>query len=257
MRWKLEHMLKKKGAGILFEDEVIVCINKPAGVLVLPDRFDRNQPNLYSLLKEVYGSIFIVHRIDKDTSGLMVFAKTAEAHARLNAAFEKREVQKKYRAIVQGTPKDNRGIIDLPIIERASGTMGIAETGGKKSCTEYVVLERFQGYALMELQPRTGRTHQIRVHLSARQLPILGDPLYGGSDGFYLSSVKSNYRLKNNEEERPLIKRSALHAFSLVFMHPSTKEQMQIEAPLPKDMESVLKSLRKYSPVIIQQIRID
>jgi 23S rRNA pseudouridine1911/1915/1917 synthase len=245
MRWKLEHILKKRGGSILYDDEAIVCINKPAGFLVLPDRFDFGRPNLSSLLNEVYGPIFVVHRIDKDTSGLIVFAKTAQAHASLSGAFERREVQKSYRAIVRGNPTSDSGTIDLPIIENPSGTMSIARAGGKESRTEYTVLERFHGYAFLALQPRTGRTHQIRIHLKAMRLPILGDSIYGNGDGFYLSSIKSNYRLKT-PEEKPLLKRTALHACSLSFLHPTTKEGIRLQVQLPKDMDAVLKSLRKY-----------
>ncbi len=252
MRWKLEHILQKRGGGILFDDETILCLNKPSGLLVLPDRFDTARPNLYSLLQEIFGSIFVVHRIDKDTSGVILFAKTAEAHASLNGAFEKREVQKEYRAIVQGNPRMDSDIINLPIIEHSTGTMGIATSGGKISRTEYAVLERFQGYALVALRPQTGRTHQIRVHLSAVQLPILGDALYGSGGEFCLSSIKNNYRLKGKEEQ-PLLKRTALHASSLAFVHPFTKERMQFSAPLPKDMEAVINSLRKYRPAIVTQ----
>ncbi len=250
MRWKLEHILQKRGGGILFDDEAILCLNKPGGMLVLPDRFDTAQPNLYSLLKEVFGSIFVVHRLDKDTSGVLLFAKTAQAHASLNGAFERHEVQKEYRAIVQGNPKADSDIINLPIIEHSTGTMGIATSGGKISKTEYTVLERFQEYALVALRPQTGRTHQLRVHLSAIQLPILGDAMYGSGGGFYLSSIKNKYRVKGREEQ-PLLKRTALHASSLAFMHPSTKERMEFSAPMPKDMEAVIKSLRKYCSVIV------
>lgn len=254
MRWKLEHILKKKGAGILFEDDVIIAIDKPTGLLVLPDRFDEERLNLYSLLKEIYGSIFVVHRIDKDTSGVIVFAKTADAHKRLSMAFESRDVKKNYRAIVQGVPEKDNGSIDLPINETSNGRMAIARTKGKKSLTEYTVIERFQRYALLDIQPQSGRTHQIRVHLCAIQLPILGDPLYGDGRGFYLSSIKKDYRLKKDEEQ-PLLKRTALHAYSLVCAHPITRETIKLLAPLPKDMVAVLKSLRKYSGKIQMQVK--
>jgi 23S rRNA pseudouridine1911/1915/1917 synthase len=250
MRRKLEHILKKEGGGILYEDEALVCIDKPGGFLALPDRYDALLPNLYFLIKEVYGSIFVVHRIDKDTSGLILFAKTEQAHASLSSAFEKHEVDKEYRAIVEGSPKKDSGIIDVPIVEKSAGIMGVTGSGGKKSSTEYAVLERFRGFALVALRPRTGRTHQIRVHLSAIQLPILGDSLYGHAGGFYLSSVKSNYRLKR-QEEHPLLNRTALHASSLLFLHPSTKERVHLESPLPKDMEAVLQSLRKYRSAML------
>lgn len=246
MRWKLEHILKKGSGGILLEDDAVLAINKPAGLLVLPDRYDHSLLNLYDLLKETFGTIFVVHRIDRETSGVVLFAKTAEAHAQLNTAFEQRQVEKKYRAIVAGTSHTDSGCIDLPIIENEHGVrkMKIDTKKGKETRTDYSVMERFGGYALIEARPHTGRTHQIRVHLSAVGLPILADPLYGDGRGFFLSTIKRNYQGK--EEEQPLLGRTALHAFSLSFIHPVTSGNVLVEAPLPKDMEAVLKALRKY-----------
>jgi 23S rRNA pseudouridine1911/1915/1917 synthase len=246
MRWKLEHILKKGSGGILLEDNAVLVINKPAGLLVLPDRYDHTIFNLYDLLKETFGTIFVVHRIDRETSGVVLFAKTAEAHAQLNAAFEQRQVEKKYRAIVIGTSHADSGSINLPIIENEHGIrkMKIDTKKGKESRTDYAVMERFDGYAFVEARPHTGRTHQIRIHLSSIGLPILADPLYGDGRGFFLSTIKRNYQGK--EKEQPLLRRTALHAFSLSFSHPVTRENILIEAPLPKDMEAVLKALRKY-----------
>ncbi|MGD0590547.1 MAG: RluA family pseudouridine synthase [Bacteroidota bacterium] len=246
MRWKLEHILKKGSGGILLEDDAVLAINKPAGLLVLPDRYDHSLFNLYDLLKETFGTIFVVHRIDRETSGVVLFTKTAEAHAQLNAAFEQRHVEKKYRAIVAGTSHTDSDSINLPIIENEHGVrkMKIDTKKGKESRTDYAVMERFDGYALVEARPHTGRTHQIRVHLSAIGLPILADPLYGDGRGFFLSTIKRNYQVK--EEEQPLLSRTALHAFSLSFSHPVTSWNILVEAPLPKDMEAVLKALRKY-----------
>jgi RluA family pseudouridine synthase len=246
MRWKLENILKKNGGGILFEDDTIIVLNKPAGLLVLPDRFNRELINLYELLKETFGTIFVVHRIDRETSGVVLFAKTAEAHALLNVAFEKRQVEKLYRAIVVGSPNADSGCIELSITENEHGVrkMKIDKKNGKEAITDYKVIEKFNGYALVEAMPHTGRTHQIRIHLSAIGLPILADPLYSTSGWFFLSSIKRNY--KSNGEEKPLLARTALHAFSLSFIHPATGEKTQIEAPMPKDMETVLKVLKKY-----------
>jgi 23S rRNA pseudouridine1911/1915/1917 synthase len=246
MRWKLEHILKRNGGGIVLEDETVVVLNKPSGVLVLPDRFDKNLMNLYDLLKETFGSIFIVHRIDRETSGVVLFAKTAEAHAFLNAAFEKREVEKKYRAIVIGSPGAESGCIDFPITENEHGVrkMKIDKKNGKEAVTEYRVIEKFTNYAFVEARPHTGRTHQIRIHLSAVGLPILADPLYSTGGWFFLSSIKRNY--KSNGEEKPLLARTALHALSLSFTHPATGAKTFIETPIPKDMETVLKVLKKY-----------
>jgi 23S rRNA pseudouridine1911/1915/1917 synthase len=246
MRWKLENILKKHGGGILLEDDNFIVLNKPAGLLVLPDRFDRKLINLYELLKETFGTIFVVHRIDRETSGVVLFAKTAEMHALINTAFEQRQVKKLYRAIVVGSPDSNSGSIDLPITENEHGVrkMKIDKKKGKEAITDYKVLEKFNGYAFVEAKPLTGRTHQIRVHLSAIGLPILADPLYSNSGWFFLSSIKRNYKL--NGEEKPLLARTALHAFSLSFINPATGEKILIETPLHKDMETVLKVLKKY-----------
>jgi 23S rRNA pseudouridine1911/1915/1917 synthase len=246
VRWKLEHILKKGSGGILLEDDAVLAINKPSGLLVLPDRYDHNLLNLYDLLKETFGTIFMVHRIDRETSGVVLFAKTVEAHAQLNTAFEQRQVEKKYRAIVAGTSHTESDSINLPIIENEHGVrkMKIDMKKGKEARTDYAVIESFDGYALVEARPHTGRTHQIRVHLSAIGLPILADPLYGNGRGFFLSTIKRNYQRK--EEEQPLLGRTALHAFSLSFSHPVTNGNILVEAPLPKDMEAVLKALRKH-----------
>jgi 23S rRNA pseudouridine1911/1915/1917 synthase len=249
MRWQLEHILKKEGGGILLEDDSLIVLNKPSGLLVLPDRYEHAKRNLLTLLKDSIGSTFVVHRIDRETSGVILFAKTAEAHAALNAAFEQRHVEKRYQALVIGTPESESGIITLPLSENEHGVskMRIDKRKGKDSTTEYTVLERFQGYALLELKPYTGRRHQIRVHLSAIGLPILADSLYGNEKGFYLSKIKRGYR--NQEEEHPLIERTALHAASLRVQHPVSDQELFMQAPLPKDMVSVIKALRKYQGI--------
>jgi RluA family pseudouridine synthase len=246
MRWKLEQILKKGGGGILLEDDTLIAINKPAGLLVLPDRFNKDIINLYNLLDEVFGIIYVVHRIDKDTSGVVLFAKSSEAHARLNKAFEHRQVEKVYHAIVVGIPETDKGSIDLPISEnyRNGKKMKIDSRDGKEAYTEYRVIERFEKHTLLEIRPYTGRTHQIRVHLNAVGLPILADPLYGDGRGFLLSSIKRNYH--KNGEERPLISRTALHAFSLSLIHPITNQKIFLQAPMPKDMDAVLKAIKKY-----------
>jgi RluA family pseudouridine synthase len=246
MRWQLEHILKKSGGGILAEDDTLIVINKPAGLLVLPDRYDRSIINLSELLREVIEPLFVVHRIDRETSGVVLFAKTAEAHAFLNDAFESREVRKSYLAIVAGSQIPDAGAIDLPIGESEGKVrkMRIDSRRGKEARTEFRVVERYNGYALLDVRPHTGRTHQIRIHLAAKNLPIVADPLYGDGQPFFLSAIKRNYKTKG--EEQPLLWRTALHAHSLSFTHPVTKEMMSIEAPLPKDMGAVVKALRKY-----------
>jgi 23S rRNA pseudouridine1911/1915/1917 synthase len=247
MKSELEHILKKYNCSILLDDDAIIVINKPSGLLVLPDRFNKSLVNLYELLKGSLGNIYIVHRIDKETSGSIVCAKTAEAHASLNAAFEERRVEKIYRAIVVGSPQNDTGSIDLPIMENEHGIrkMRVEKRNGKEAHTDYTVIERFSGHALVDARPKTGRTHQIRLHLSAIGMPILADPLYGDGKGFFLSSIKQNYH--ESGPEKPLLSRTALHALSLALVHPVTDQKLLLQAPMPKDMEVVLKVLRKYS----------
>lgn len=245
MKRKLDWLLRSKGCEILFEDDSLLVLNKPANLLVLPDRFNKTLATLYTILNEELGKIFVVHRIDKETSGVIVFAKTAEAHAYLNAQFESRTVEKVYQAIVVGTPEREKGSIVIPLSENEkSGTMRADRKKGKKSETRYTMLETFKGYAFLELRPTTGRLHQIRVHLQAIGSPILGDKIYGDGKGFYLSQVKPGYKIEG--EEKPLLERTALHAVNLTFQHPTKHERMTFTAPLPKDMSSVLKYLRKF-----------
>ncbi len=231
---------------IIFEDDEILVLDKPAGLLVLPDRYDPTIPNLFDLLNNQYGRVFVIHRIDKGTSGLIVFAKTEESHRFLNHQFESRLIEKAYVAICVGETEQEAGKIDLPISESQGKKrkMQIDPKNGKEATTPYVVTDHFVGYTVVEAKPETGRTHQIRVHLSAIHLPILGDSLYGGGDAFYLSAIKSGYRPK--EEEKPLLKRTALHAGKISFIHPKSGERVTFESEFPKDMKIVLNYLRKF-----------
>jgi RluA family pseudouridine synthase len=244
MKRKLDWRLRSLGCDVLFEDDALLVLDKPPNLLVLPDRFNNALPNLYTTLCEELGSLFVVHRIDKETSGVILFAKTAEAHAQLNTQFEGRAVEKVYQAIVLGEPESRAGTIDLPLSESSAGTMKVDRKKGKESVTDYTVLEQFRGYAWVELRPKTGRQHQIRVHLQAMGTPIVGDSLYGNGRGFYLSMIKPGYR--NAGEEKPLVKRTALHAASLTFQHPVHGERTTFTSPLPKDLRSALKYLRKF-----------
>jgi 23S rRNA pseudouridine1911/1915/1917 synthase len=236
---------------ILSEDDDYVFISKTAGMLTLPDRFDPSIPNLFHILKDRYGEMFVVHRIDKQTSGVIAFAKNADAHRELNRQFETHQVQKKYLALVQGNVKDAEGEISLPIGENSSkaGSMRIDQIHGKNSVTRYKVLERFLNYTWVEAEPLSGRTHQIRVHFKAIGHPLGVDELYGNAEGIRLSSLKKNYKTKPSGIEKPLISRLTLHARSLQFFHFRKQVVATIEAPLPKDLESVIKQLRKSNPV--------
>lgn len=242
---------RHKSFEILSEDEDYILINKSAGMLTLPDRFDPAIPNLYHILKSRYANLFIVHRIDRQTSGVIAFAKNALAHKELNLQFESHQVQKKYLAIVQGVLNDAEGVIDLAIGENSgkAGTMRIDTAHGKKSVTQYRVIEKYLNYTLVEAEPLSGRTHQIRVHFKAIGHPLAVDELYGHAEGIKLSSIKKTYKIKTGEIEKSLIARLTLHAKSLRFYHFRRKEPVTIEAPVPKDFDSTIKQLRKLSPL--------
>jgi len=228
---------------ILYKDDHIIVINKPAGLPVLPDGWEKDAPYLVQTLEEEYGKVFIVHRLDKVTSGVIIFARDADSHRALNVQFEKHEAEKVYHAIMEGEPKWNEKITKFPLrsnVGKKHRTM-VDTKNGKPSETRFRVLKRYQAHpesdrgllltqvqvresALVEARPMTGRTHQIRVHAYALGHPLLGDVLYGAS-------------------ETDVIARPALHAHSLTFTHPATNERLTLIAERPKDFVSALKRL--------------
>ncbi|MEN0048604.1 MAG: RluA family pseudouridine synthase [Bacteroidota bacterium] len=238
----------KKAYETLHEDDHLIVINKSAPFLTIPDRFNSDKLNLYNLLQAKYGEIFIVHRLDMETSGVMCFAKTAEAHKQLSQQFEVRTVQKIYQAIVKGVVVNDSGEINAPIAAHLhiAGKM-TTHKKGKPSVTYYKVLERFNRYSLVELDLKTGRTHQIRVHLKSISHPLAVDKMYANKEAFFLSEIKQRfYKTSKFEEERPLVTRLTLHAHQLRIEHPETKEELYFEAPLPKDLRAMLQQLRKW-----------
>jgi RluA family pseudouridine synthase len=248
MKRKLDWRLKSQGCEILFEDTSLLVLNKPSGLLVLPDRFDKRIPNLFEILREQLSRVYVVHRLDKETSGVIVFAKSSSAHRGLNSQFEDRAMKKVYHAIVIGRPSDERWVVNVPLGGMSNpGVVRVDRKRGKEAVTEFRLVKRFDGFAFVEARPETGRTHQIRVHLQYVGLPILGDEVYGGGSAFFLSQVKERYRTE--EEEKPLLSRVALHAESLTVVHPQTGERLTVAAALPKDMRSVLRYLEKFRPV--------
>jgi 23S rRNA pseudouridine955/2504/2580 synthase/23S rRNA pseudouridine1911/1915/1917 synthase len=231
---------------ILFENEDFVAINKPPGMLSIPDR-EGKEPSLKSWLKEKYGEIYTVHRLDRETSGLILFAKNEEMHKFLSLAFEERAMEKIYGGIITGELIEKKGSIDMPVIEHPvkKGMMAVNKKG-KPSLTDYGVLEEFGLYSLVEFRIHTGRTHQIRVHMQYLGHPIVCDELYGDARPILVSAIKRNYKLsKSEEEERPILQRLALHSRLLRFTDRKGQTH-SLEAPLPKDMQALLQQLRKW-----------
>jgi RluA family pseudouridine synthase len=238
----------KQKPEIIFEDDAVVVVNKASAMLTIPDRYAPGKFNLSGWLSERCGKIFVVHRLDKETSGILVFAKTEEAHKNLSLQFEKRTVEKYYLTLVEGVLHLDEGVIDKPIApnQHHPEKMVIANRG-KASFTHYRVVERFRNYTLAEANIKTGRTHQIRVHFQSIGYPLAVDSIYGRKEAFYLSEVKQNkFRIGKEQEERPLMSRTTLHAARLSFDHPRTGQRMNFEAALPKDFAAVVKQLRKW-----------
>jgi len=198
------------------------------------------------LLIERYGQIFTVHRLDRETSGMILFAKNAETHRWLSGIFEKREVKKIYSGIVTGSLLSKSGLIEDPIAEHPAknGTM-IIHRKGKPAVTGFEVIEDFGRYSLVKFDLFTGRTHQIRVHMKNAGHPIVCDDLYGDGKPILVSSLKRKYKLsKSEEEERPILSRLGLHAVKLSFADENGTA-FDFEAEMPKDMRALLSQLRK------------
>jgi len=222
-----------------------IALNKPSGLLSIPDR-EGKDISLKKLLIEKYGSIFTVHRLDRDTSGLIVFAKNETTHKHLSQQFEERQTEKIYLGLVIGSLAEKKGSIDALISEHPArkGLMTVYRKG-KESLTDYEVLEDFKIFSWVQFQIHTGRTHQIRVHAKHIGHPVVCDELYGDGKPILLSTLKHKFKLSKNElEERPILNRLALHALSLQFIN-TKNEKIKLEAPLPKDLRALLQQLRK------------
>ncbi len=233
---------------IIYEDDQLVVVNKPPDYLSIPDRHDSTKPNLVSFLQQKFGEIFVVHRIDRETSGILCFARNAEAHRNLCKQFDDRVVEKFYLALADGRMHDDEGIIDKPIAEHSSvaGKM-ITAARGKASLSLYKVLQRFKHFTLAEIEIKTGRTHQIRVHFQSIGYPLAVDPLYGRRSELKLSEIKGKYKLgKWVDEERPIMSRTTLHAYRLKLQHPVTEEVMNFKVEPPKDFVALVQQLEKW-----------
>lgn len=229
---------------IIFEDEFLIALNKPSGLLSIPDR-EGKEISLKTMLQERRGGIFTVHRLDKGTSGVIVFAKDENSHKQLSQLFENRDTEKIYYGLVNGNILPAEGKIETPVMKHPSGNNKMCiNKKGKPAFTEYKVLENFKRFSWVKFDIHTGRTHQVRVHAQHIGNSIVCDDIYGDGKPVYLSSLKHKYNLSKKEEaERPVFSRLALHATSLKFT--LNNKEYFFEASLPKDLKALLQQLRK------------
>jgi 23S rRNA pseudouridine1911/1915/1917 synthase len=252
---------------VLYEDEFLAVINKPADMVVHPAKghWSGTLANAlqfrFAHLSSLNGDYRpgIVHRLDRDTSGVILVAKEEQTHRELSAQFEQRRVFKEYHALTAGVLDRDSDYIEGRIgrhpIDRVkmavfdppwrSSVLDDEEEVGKEACSYYETIERFRGYSYCRIQPRTGRTHQIRVHLASIGCPVLADKVYSGRDSVKLSDLVAGLA---PEEDRVLLPRQALHAHRLRFEHPRLRQVIEAKAPLPAEMEATLAALRRYRP---------
>jgi len=236
---------------ILFEDEWLIAFDKPSGLLTLPDRWDKVRASLTALVRQhLAHGIYNVNRLDAEISGVLLYAKQKPTLTALVRQFEARRGQKHFLALVCGTlPEPDMEIRrELESDPGQPGRMRVAAAYRRGACrTRMHAIEVFRAHSLLEAWSNTDKTHQIRVHLAHAGCPVVADAFYGNTRGLYLSEIKSNYKFKPNEPERPLIGRVALHAESLAFTHPATRMKTTITAPWPKDFSIAIKYLKRFA----------
>jgi 23S rRNA pseudouridine955/2504/2580 synthase/23S rRNA pseudouridine1911/1915/1917 synthase len=239
---------------ILFQSDDYVAIDKPTGLATIPGRGESD--SAFQQLARQLGlpdrgdadpRLRVVHRLDKETSGVLLFAKNIDAQRHVSHQFQNNTVAKEYLAIVAGNPIESAGIIDAPLaIHPADKTRMHVSKRGRPALTEWRVEQSFRRYAVVRCFPKTGKTHQIRVHLAHNGNPLAVDPLYGNAVPLLLSSFKKKYHASRNDEERPLIARLTLHAEHLSFKNRDD-DRVEIISPLPKDFRAAMNQLAKHA----------
>ncbi|WP_312137458.1 RluA family pseudouridine synthase [Sphingobacterium sp.] len=228
---------------IIHEDDNLIVINKPPFIASLDAR-EGGEVNILRLAKKYHPDAQVCHRLDKDTSGVLLIAKNPETYRSMSIEFEKRRVNKIYHAIIGGTHIFENLTVDLPILNQGNKNVTIDRYNGKPSETIFNSIRYFKHFTLVECKPITGRMHQIRIHLATQQAAIVGDAMYKGKP-VYLSQIKKRgYTLSKDQEEQPIIKRFALHSKSVSFK--LNDKEYSFEAEYPKDFATLLKQLEKF-----------
>lgn len=251
----MPRMTSRESLDILFNDDHFVAVQKPAGLATIPGRAEVTsvletlaaQLNL-PCTGDADPRLRVVHRLDKDTTGALLFAKSRAAQQHVSHQFQNNLVKKEYVAIVRGSPEQDAGDIEAALSPHPTNPkrMAVIKHAGRPARTLWKVEQRFRGYALIRCFPQTGKTHQIRVHLAHVGLPLAIDPLYGEPGGLFLSSFKRDYRPTRGQDERPLIDRLTLHAEKLTFTH-LTGQAVELLAPLPKDFRATVNQLSRHA----------
>lgn len=231
----------------IYSDDHFVVLNKRSGLLIAADRYDPDAPRLDLIAEKEFGKLYAVHRIDKDTSGIIIYARTPEAHKAISMQFENRQVEKTYHALVHGKPMWDNLTVNIPLMPDGDARHRTVANKryGKPSVTDFRFIGSCGAFSWIEAKPKTGRTHQIRVHLAENGFSIVCDPLYSGNQKpIRLSDFKRNWR-GDEFEEQPLLNRLGLHAYKITFTHPETGEKVTFTAPYQKDMDALRKQLAK------------
>ncbi len=231
---------------IIYEDDYLLVINKPKGISSLSERHDPQTGLLELFRNQYFKDLQLCHRLDKMTTGVLVFAKNPEVYRNLSIQFQKKQVKKNYWALVSGVHYFQNHEINIPFTVNAK-KIKVDYENGKKSITIVDTIYNFRNFTLVECKPLTGRTHQIRVHLSLIKSPIVGDYEYGGVD-LFLSDIKPKYKKSSSQEQELSLNHAyLLHAKSLEFLHPHTNEILKIEADIPENFKLCLNLLKKWN----------
>ena len=235
---------------IVYQDDNILVVNKPSGISVTKDR--SGNPDLIPVLTKQFpeiGKLLLVHRLDKDTSGVMILARNSETQSAYSSAFEKRLFKKTYLALVSGAMMAESGCIKTPISRsRKNPKVMVADPKhGKPAITDWKLLADFGMIALLAVSPVTGRTHQIRIHMSNQHMPLAIDPLYGSTRPILLSDFKAKYKVRRGREENPLIERLTLHAYQIEVPDEAGLKAGRYIAPLDKKFAATIKMLTKHN----------